>query len=321
MGTVRYTILDGQIVAEKRGASRKFYASDALGSTVALYDNTQTKTDSFTYWPYGETRTSTSSTGTRFKYIGTLGCRTQLDGGIYMRARVLQPHEGRWTTPDPFWPLEVAYEYSNGSPATWTDASGLWTKKTGHCKATIITPGKGDRTGVVVGHRGNMIRGGTAISAFRRPGENCIAVNGGFFGPKPVPGDDYVLGNPSWPSGDVIDCKGNKYDDSQPNKPIEHMPVITGAGRITGRPPSKPGGASKGQVTRTGACTDDRGNLISMVVIPGVDFDQFEKCMKQICPKKSKIVLLDGGGSSQIVTNPNHNSGRPIHNWIVICSD
>lgn len=130
MGTVRYTILDGQIVAEKRGASRKFYESDALGSTVALYDNTQTKTDSFTYWPYGETRTSTGSTETKFKYVGTLGCRTQFDGGIYMRARVQQPGIGRWMTVDPLWPMEPAYVYAENAPVALFDASGFSPKTT-----------------------------------------------------------------------------------------------------------------------------------------------------------------------------------------------
>lgn len=123
----RYTVLDGQIVAEKRGANRKFDESDALGSTVALYDNTQTKTDSFTYWPYGETRTSTGSTGTKFKYVGTLGCRTQFDGGIYMRARVQQPDEGRWMTVDPLWPRELPYAYCLNRPPSLIDPSGeLW---------------------------------------------------------------------------------------------------------------------------------------------------------------------------------------------------
>lgn len=37
MATVRYTVINGHIIAEKRDGVRQFYSSDALGSTVALY--------------------------------------------------------------------------------------------------------------------------------------------------------------------------------------------------------------------------------------------------------------------------------------------
>ena len=66
----RYTNIDGRIVAEKRGGVRKFYASDSLGSTVALFDNTQTKTDILEYWPYGEVRTRTGTNATPFQFGG-----------------------------------------------------------------------------------------------------------------------------------------------------------------------------------------------------------------------------------------------------------
>ncbi|NOG92724.1 MAG: hypothetical protein HND42_05710 [Armatimonadetes bacterium] len=70
------TVVDGRMLAENRNGNYRFYRSDALGSTVSLYDSSQNKTDSFTYWPYGETRTSSGSTGTKYKYVGTFGCRT-----------------------------------------------------------------------------------------------------------------------------------------------------------------------------------------------------------------------------------------------------
>ena len=124
MATVRYTIINGQVVAEKRGGVRKFYASDALGSTVALYDNSQTKTDTFTYWPYGETRTRTGSTATKYKFGGTLGCREQADGGIYMQARVEQPKDGRWMTVDPMWPLQQPFQYAGASPLSSSESQG-----------------------------------------------------------------------------------------------------------------------------------------------------------------------------------------------------
>ena len=45
----RYTALDGEIIAEKRGGVRRFYVPDAIGSTLALLDNTQAQTDTFSY--------------------------------------------------------------------------------------------------------------------------------------------------------------------------------------------------------------------------------------------------------------------------------
>ena len=41
MGTVRYTVIDGEVIAEKRNGVRSLYVPDPLGSTVALVDNTQ----------------------------------------------------------------------------------------------------------------------------------------------------------------------------------------------------------------------------------------------------------------------------------------
>ncbi|MBL1150052.1 MAG: hypothetical protein HND42_07580 [Armatimonadetes bacterium] len=145
MPTVRYTVVEGRILAENRNGNYRFYRSDALGSTVSLYDSSQNKTDSFTYWPYGETRTSSGSTGTKYKYVGTLGCRTQHDGGIYMRARVMRPKDGRWQTVDPLWPSEPEFAYAGCSPTARADPTGL---------LDLVIYGKycGDQSKAVQGH-------------------------------------------------------------------------------------------------------------------------------------------------------------------------
>ena len=70
---VRYTTLDGEIVAESRGGVRKQYVPDPLGGTVALLDGAQTITDSFRYWPYGELASRTGTTPTPFPYVGSRG--------------------------------------------------------------------------------------------------------------------------------------------------------------------------------------------------------------------------------------------------------
>ena len=50
---VAYTVLDGEIISENRGGVERDYVPDPLGSTVALLDNTQAQTDTFTTWPLG----------------------------------------------------------------------------------------------------------------------------------------------------------------------------------------------------------------------------------------------------------------------------
>ena len=124
--TVRYSVANGEVFAEKRSGSTRFYRSDALGSVAALYDNSQTKTDSKTYWPYGETRTSSGSFGSKNGFVGALGCRTQVDGEVYMRARIEEPKDGRWMTVDPLWPAIKPYVYVSNSPATAVDKLGLF---------------------------------------------------------------------------------------------------------------------------------------------------------------------------------------------------
>ena len=101
MGTVRYTTVNGEIIAEKRNGVRSLYVPDPLGSTVALLDNTQTKTDTFEYWPYGEVRTRTGTTATPFQFDRTLGYHQDSGSRTYARARTLNTTQGRWMTQDP----------------------------------------------------------------------------------------------------------------------------------------------------------------------------------------------------------------------------
>ena len=128
MGTVRYTTVNGEIISEKRNGVRSLYVPDPLGSTVALLDNTQTKTDTFEYWPYGEVRTRTRVTATPFQYVGTLGYHQDSSGRTYVRARTLNTAQGRWMTEDPIgfdggdWNL---YRYVGNKTITRLDPSGM----------------------------------------------------------------------------------------------------------------------------------------------------------------------------------------------------
>ena len=96
----RYTVIDGEIIAEKRNGVRRLYVPDPLGSTVALVDNTQTQTDTFGYWPYGENNGRTGTTPTPFQFVGTAGYYRDSNTRDYVRARVLDTAKGRWLTND-----------------------------------------------------------------------------------------------------------------------------------------------------------------------------------------------------------------------------
>src|SRR2546423_3059373 len=98
---VVYTTVGGRVLSENRGGTKRDYVADPLGSTVALLDNTQTQTDTFTYWPYGENRTRTGTNVTPFQFVGTLGYYRDSASRTYVRARTLRTDQGRWMTEDP----------------------------------------------------------------------------------------------------------------------------------------------------------------------------------------------------------------------------
>ncbi|MGI8922780.1 MAG: RHS repeat domain-containing protein [Fimbriimonadales bacterium] len=112
------------MIAEKRGGVRRTYVPDPLGSTVALLDNTQTKTDTFTYWPYGELNARTGTTPTPFQFVGTLGYYAETNRN-YVRSRFLQPATARWLSEDPLRDSWHWYAYCENSPLTQVDPSGL----------------------------------------------------------------------------------------------------------------------------------------------------------------------------------------------------
>lgn len=129
MPSVRYTNVNGQIIAEKRGGSRSFYGADPLGSTVALYDSSGNATDTFAYWAYGEVRTSTGSTATPFKFCGIWGYYGDATGRTYVRARFYRDKIAKWGSQDHLWPHQMPFAYCKGDPISFIDPSGnFWIK-------------------------------------------------------------------------------------------------------------------------------------------------------------------------------------------------
>jgi RHS repeat-associated protein len=137
LGTVRYTVIDGEVIAEKRGGVRSLYVPDPLGSTVALLDSTQSQTDTFSFWPYGENNARTGSTATPFQFVGTAGYHRDSANRTYVRARTLDTARGRWLTEGPIgreggdWNL---YRYAHAQAATIIDPSGTKPLGSGSCR-------------------------------------------------------------------------------------------------------------------------------------------------------------------------------------------
>lgn len=127
MATVRYTVVDGEVIAEKRGGVRRTYVPDPLGSMVALLDNSQTKTDTFSYWPYGEIKTRTGTTATPFQFVGSFGYYRDTARIIYIRSRSYDPATSAWVTSDanPRYNSVLApHKYANANPSTLIDPDG-----------------------------------------------------------------------------------------------------------------------------------------------------------------------------------------------------
>src|SRR4030095_15183844 len=108
MGTVRYTVLDGEIVSENRGGVERDYVPDPLGSTVAPLDNTPTQTDTFTYWPNGEERSITGPTPTAFRFVGSRGQYRDSAVRNYVRTAHLGVSSGRCMRPHPAYAMATA---------------------------------------------------------------------------------------------------------------------------------------------------------------------------------------------------------------------
>jgi RHS repeat-associated protein len=143
---VRYEVIDGEVIAEKRGGVRRFYVPDPLGSTVALLDNTQTPTDTFSYWPYGEERTRTGTTPTPFRYAGGIGCYRDSPARRYLRARHLDAARGLWLADDPLGPtvrVRNDFGYADHNPVSYVDRSGKMAARPPRRHPRKPKPGRG----------------------------------------------------------------------------------------------------------------------------------------------------------------------------------
>ncbi|HLK16693.1 MAG TPA: hypothetical protein VKT78_17940 [Fimbriimonadaceae bacterium] len=127
--SVTYTTINGQIVHEVRSGVEAFYVPDPLGNTAALADTSGGATDTWTYWPYGETLSHGGSSTTPLAYLGTLGYFEDVSGRLYVRERSFRAGLSIWLVAAHQFALlagEASYTYGFSMPTTMTDFTGLF---------------------------------------------------------------------------------------------------------------------------------------------------------------------------------------------------
>lgn len=127
MAFTNYYTVNGQLVGESTGGIWTGYLLDGLGSVTARTDAAGTIIDQSRYEAFG-TRHQVSGLATilRFGWCGSWGYRASLVAvAIYVRARQYDARMFFWTSRDPLWPNEPAYEYVRSNPNGFVDPFGL----------------------------------------------------------------------------------------------------------------------------------------------------------------------------------------------------
>jgi RHS repeat-associated protein len=104
------------------------YHFDAIGSTIAMTDETQAMVNTYAYTPFGSIANEQESLPQSFKYVGQHGVMAEPNGFYYMRARYYDPEVGRFISEDPigFGGGDVnLYAYVGNNPILFVDPWGL----------------------------------------------------------------------------------------------------------------------------------------------------------------------------------------------------
>jgi len=116
----------GNLISQRRSGSTYYHLYDQLGSTRKLLDSSQATTDSYSYYAFGEVRSSSGSTTNPFKFVGRLGYYDDPTTPFqYLRARYYGSTYGRFLTQDSAARGPREYTYVEGNPIVSRDASGL----------------------------------------------------------------------------------------------------------------------------------------------------------------------------------------------------
>ncbi|WP_455569845.1 RHS repeat-associated core domain-containing protein [Streptomyces roseus] len=114
----------GTLNSMTTGGKSYYYLTDALGSVVALTDETGTKVNSYAYSPRGVQRAQTTERVSQpYRFAGGYQDPTGL---YHFKARYYDPNIGRFTQPDPSGQEKNPYLYAEGDPVNRIDPNGLY---------------------------------------------------------------------------------------------------------------------------------------------------------------------------------------------------
>jgi len=146
-GEKAYIYGNGQVIAQYNGnpfsANKYFYLHDRLGSVRELINQTGAVVVMYTYNPFGETIESNGRFANPFRFTGQW--YDSEIGQYYLRARMYDPHLGRFTGRDPILgdfkePITLhKYVYCRNDPLNLVDPKGLWAvnRWAGHPELTL----------------------------------------------------------------------------------------------------------------------------------------------------------------------------------------
>ena len=111
---------------ERTGAGNPtWYVYDGLGSVVGLLDVNGSLVSTRKYDVYGSVRGGTGISGSKHKFVGSLGHPSEDDAGlIYMRARWMDPTTGTFASEDPARDGGNWFGYVADNPICYRDKSG-----------------------------------------------------------------------------------------------------------------------------------------------------------------------------------------------------
>ena len=125
-GAASYIQSAAGLAGETRSGTSKYYSADALGTTRAITNSTQTKTDSLDTDGFGMNVAVTGTTPTPFGFAGQHGYQSDgVTGLMLLGHRYYDASIGRFISRDPIQEGDNWYAYCDNDPVNGVDPSGL----------------------------------------------------------------------------------------------------------------------------------------------------------------------------------------------------
>jgi RHS repeat-associated protein len=120
---------NGRTWGVMEATSNTYFHHDAIGSVVALSNDSGQVTDTYEYEPFGKVLEHQGRSQNDYQFVGGYGVRKLNDTLDTMGVRQYSEATGRFTTQDPIG-LRAGdlnfYRYSRNNPAKIIDPTGLW---------------------------------------------------------------------------------------------------------------------------------------------------------------------------------------------------